>query len=195
MPRTLSLLALIALLAPGAAQAAGTNGLQNPDFDADLSHWSFDVTTGTGTFAGPGQAQDANGCPNSGSVSIAGVSVGASFVAAVIQCVPNPGGLLTAKFRAKVVSGTNVRGNFLFNDCSTLLSHGGGSDVPLASTGWTDVVHEGFTGGGSTSEQVSFVAVSSSGPFTVLIDRAFVGRFKELFADGFEIGSTCRWNP
>jgi hypothetical protein len=199
MRRAFPLVALVLLLAAGAARGAGTNVLQNPDFDDDAALWSFAAADGGAGSGGP-DAEDADACVHSGSLT--GTSTpAATYLAVATQCAPVFVGVASFRMRAKLVSSSGVVQGYLSwetfssNDCSGSAIGGGISTfVPLSDVSWSAVQSANTVLGGSEhSVRFKLVGYSAAGSFVALFDRAFLGDAREIFADDFEVQATCRW--
>jgi hypothetical protein len=188
---TLLLLALTA--APGRAQ----NLVSNPDFDADDLLWYHDTSTGQ-----QWSAVDADLCVDSGSLTAGSVETSPDFnhfSTRPTDCVAvNPNETLYAALRYRTDASV-IR--LYFTHCADVDCFNCGSFGPYfafanASVPWVAL-------GGSDTIPASGVAavylsinasLGSASPFTIDLDRVYLGRIDRVFEDDFELGAPCRWS-
>jgi hypothetical protein len=190
---------LALLIGSSAARALGTNLLNNPDFDTDTTFWTTEPSLGGSGSSGQ-NAEDADACPLSDSMSLTADDIADGGEVTVTQCIPVTAGQVRFRMKAKLltnVSGATASFSFLpFSDAGCSVSTGFSVDsnsVGLVFNSWTSVVANPLSVS-TGSIRVKVTAFRNNTDFTVLVDRLFAGNPEELFADGFGIQSVCRWD-
>ncbi len=189
----LATLLLIVLATPATAQ----NLLSNPDFDVNDLDWYHDTSSGQ-----QWSADDADQCANSGSLTAMSVTTSPDFQAFSTRptdCVAvTPGETLYASLRYRV-GAQFLRVYFTYCSdagCSSCGTFSPFIDFGPTSASWVEV------GGASTIPASSVAAVyltidaalASATPFSVDLDRVYLGRIDWIASDDFELGSLCRWS-
>ncbi len=185
------------LLAGLAWSAAAQNALVfNPEFDVNVEDWG----TGVGQ-TNDWDPDDANACPQSGSLSMTSTPGEASVVGAFApEC-------LTVSEGDEVVLEVTYKSpnpltlyllQYTTANCSGDWTDSSGAITFPASAGWSTGEGGLFMSTPTDFQSVRFIAVSidpsPSNPFTAKIDRAYLGYRTRRFADDFDGGSTCRWS-
>lgn len=195
--RAPTLLPALLLLALAAAPGRAQNLVSNPDFDADDSLWYHDTSTDQ-----QWSAVDADLCADSGSLTSGSVETTPGFNhfgTRPMDCVAvNPNETLYAALRYRTDASV-IRLYFTHCadvDCSNCGSFGPYFAFAGASATWVAL-------GGSDTIPASGVAavylsisasLGSASPFTIDLDRVYLGRDDRVFGDDFELGAPCRWS-
>lgn len=197
--RNLVWLSLFWIVGMATSPAAAQNAFFNPDFDVDAAGWE----SGWGGFGLDPLDEDADDCPGSSSGRLASTwfgTVHAGTAIAVDSC------LEVEPFQE------------VWLDATLWLRNAGTVWVDLHVREFTDDVctlHQSLLPRepfeppvGATPEQYCFSLETREGvrsvnvvvdsvsisPYTLLLDRLYLGVRERLFADHFEGGSTCRWS-
>lgn len=195
--RATTLLPALLLLALTAAPGRAQNLVSNPDFDADDLLWYHDTSTDQ-----QWSAVDADLCVDSGSLTAGSVETSPDFQGFSTRptdCIAvSPDETLYASLRFR--SGAFFT-RLYFTYCADVGCSNCGTFGPIfafasASATWATLA-------GSDTIPASGVAaiyltidgaLSSPDPFTVDLDRVYVGRIDRVFEDDFELGAPCRWS-
>ncbi|MEO8198585.1 MAG: hypothetical protein ABI689_17870 [Thermoanaerobaculia bacterium] len=182
------------ILALGEVAAAQNALVFNPEFDVNLDDWGYGV--GQTQFW---EADDADGCPLSGSVSMTSIPGDNSLVAAfAADCLPvNEGDYVWLQATYKSPNPVTL---YLFQyttaNCSGAYTDSSSSTTPASAVWRTADLFVGIFPPPDT-QSVRFVTVSSdpdpNNSFTLSLDRAYLGSRSRIFADDFDGASTCRW--
>jgi hypothetical protein len=198
---------LAAALAVAGPLAADTNRFFNPDFDENTLGW--DDITGENPFW---FSDDRNLCPGSGSAynsaalpggflrsatSLTGKIVPVIPSVAFSQVIPAFGGEILFLHAEALVHGAQP----VLSSITVIACNSAGcapridsAPVSLPRGSWTRVSMPPVTVPvGSDFAGVIFNFVSL-GTLDVRLDRVYGSTVDEVFADGFELGETCRWS-
>lgn len=195
-PRKLGerLVGVVVALAVGGslgAPLAGQNLIGNGDFDVGVNsqgwHVLYAASTGNGSF-------DADLCIGSGTLfatrgGIASVEMHADDCIPVVQ-----GETLYAEAQYNTPA-TNFRiwlDQFWDSDCTQLRVSSTYPNGFGPTSGWASAA-QSFPIGADTGAIKLFFTADASTPFTVEIDRVYIGRSPRVFADDLEGMSSCRW--
>lgn len=187
------------IVALSASPAAAQNAFFNPDFDVDAAGWE----SVAGSFGLDPLNEDADDCPGSSSGRLVAGPFSTEFVGTVIavdSCLdvePFQEVWLDATLwlRNAGTVWVQLRVREFTDDVCTL-----NSVVPPRAPFEPPV--------GAAPEQYRFSLETTAGvesvnvvvdsvslsPYTLLLDRLYLGVSERLFADDFEGGSTCRWS-
>lgn len=167
----------------------------NPEFDVNVEDWGTGVAQ-----TNAWDPDDADACPESGSLSMTStlekdsivgafapecltVSEGDEVILEVTYRSPNPVALYLLQYTTANCSGDSTDS---------------GGAVFSASFGWSRGTAGIVLVPPTEVQSVRFITVSSdpdpNNPFTAKIDRAYLGLRSRVFVDDFDGGSTCRWS-
>lgn len=189
-------LVVLILGATPVAPLAAQNLITNPDFDVDDLNWFHDTSDNQhlGT-------ADADACPDSGSLTANGVNTSPNFYYFLIRpldCIPvTAGETLHASLRYRFSGSSFVRlyySQCVDASCTNCTTFSGFVDTEMASAAWAPL--EGTWSVPSSGVAAVWLTLDafSAAPFTIDLDRVYVGRIARISSDGFEGGTTCRWS-
>jgi hypothetical protein len=168
----------------------------NPEFDINVEDW------GTGTLqTSDWDPDDANACPQSGSLSMTSTlgkgSAVAAFAPECLTVIEGDEVVLEVTYQSPNPM-TLYLLQYTTANCTGDWTESSGAIIFPASAAWSTGEGGLFMSTPTDFQSVRFIAASvdpdPNNPFTARIDRAYLGRRTRLFADDFDGGSTCRWS-
>jgi len=176
-----------------AAPAAGQNLISNGDFNVGVNSEGWTVwyasSTGNGSF-------DADLCIGSGTLYAARGGLTSVEMHADGDCIPvEQGETLYPSVRYNTQA-TNFRiwmDRFWDSSCDQLRVSSTYPNGFGPTSGWASAAQPFLIGANTGAVKLFFIA-DSNAPFTVEIDRVYIGRSPRIFADDLEGVSSCRWS-
>ena len=176
--------------------ATAQNLVTNGDFDSGIGSWTRILGT---SFSWSGL--DEAGCAGSGSADDTAANTGATFDAAISQCVAiSGGGTLSARVRYQQPGTLTLRFDFTSAaNCATGQLTTVTATAPASPSTWSDAVLNNAAVPGAAHAVLVTVSASHTAPFHLLADQVRVSRRRPLFFDNFQgdvAGEThpCRWS-
>ncbi|MEO7794568.1 MAG: hypothetical protein ABIV06_07315 [Thermoanaerobaculia bacterium] len=172
---------------------AGQNLISNGDFNVGVNSEGWIVhyasSTGNGSF-------DADLCIGSGTLFATRGGLSSVEMHADGDCIPVAQGETLYPAVLYNTPATNFRiwlDQFWDASCSQLRVSSTYPDGFGPTSGWATAAQP-FPIGPDTGAVKLFFTADASSPFTVEIDRVYIGRSPRIFADDLEGVSSCRWS-
>ena len=144
---------------------------------------------------------DEAGCAGSGSADDTAANTGATFDAAISQCVAiSGGGTLSARVRYEQPGTLTVRFDFASAaNCSTGQLSTVTNTAGASPSSWSDAVLNNAAVPGGAHAVLVTVSASHTAPYHLLVDQVRVSRRPPLFFDNFQgdlagEAHPCRWS-
>ena len=176
--------------------ATAQNLVTNGDFDSATAGWTRILGTNLSW-----NGLDEAGCAGSGSADDTAANTGATFDAAISQCVAiSGGGTLSARVRYEQPGTLTVRFDFASAaNCSTGQLSTVTNTAGASPSSWSDAVLNNAAVPGGAHAVLVTVSASHTAPYHLLVDQVRVSRRPPLFFDNFQgdlagEAHPCRWS-